>query len=196
MSTQLPVLTQPEAVACCAPLASELLSESDAELLVADRAWAEYFEACVALGGDPKSVCNWMNSDFARLLNDTGQSVDPNGERQLSKVTPQRLVALTKLVQEGTISGKAAKEVFDEVFRQGADPDQVVEKKGLKQISDSGFITDLVSQVMAEFPDAVATYKGGKTGTLGFLVGKAIQKSQGRANPQMVQEEMKRRLDE
>ena len=102
---------------------------------------------------------------------------------------------MTKLVQDGTISGKVAKEVFDTMFREGADPKKVVEDKGLTQISDTNFITDLVEGVMQEFPDAVETYRGGKTGTLGFLVGKAIQKSQGRANPQLVQQEMKRKLD-
>jgi aspartyl-tRNA(Asn)/glutamyl-tRNA(Gln) amidotransferase subunit B len=175
------------------------LGESDAELLTAEQAWAEYFEAAVTLGGDPKAVCNWMNSDFARLLNESGlaaraDGADPDG-RQLSKVTPLHLVELVALVQSGAISGKTAKEVFDDVFKTGRTPKQIVEEKGLTQISDEGEIARVVEEAIAQNPDAVEKYRSGKTGVIGFLVGKAIQASGGRANPQMVQQEMKRRLD-
>ena len=175
------------------------LGEADAELLTAERAWAEYFEAAVALGGDPKAVCNWMNSDFARLLNESGQAAlatgtDPDG-REKSLVTPSHLVELVALVQSGAISGKSAKEVFDDVFKTGRSPKQIVEEKGLTQVSDVGEIARVVEEAMAQNPDAVEKYRGGKTGVIGFLVGKAIQASGGRANPQMVQQEMKRRLD-
>ena len=176
------------------------LSEGDADLLTAERTWAEYFEAAVALGGEPKAVCNWMNSDFARLLNESGQAAratgsDPEG-REASKVTPGHIVELVGLVQDGTISGKIAKEVFSESFATGAMPSSVVEARGLTQITDEGFIEKLVLEVIQEHADAVDTYRGGKTGVFGFLVGKAIQRSEGRANPQLVQKELKRQLDE
>ncbi len=176
------------------------LNAADADLLTADRDWAAYFESCVELGGDPKAVCNWMNSDFARLLNETGQVARVHGQdhegRVVSLVTPAHMVELCTLIQSGTISGKAGKEVFSEVFSTGRAPKAIVEERGLVQVSDARAISTLVEETMSEFPEAVETYKAGKTGTLGFLVGKAIQKSKGTANPQMVQQEMKRRLDE
>lgn len=176
------------------------LGHADAEVLSSDREWAAFFEECVSLGGDPKLVCNWMNSDFARLLNETGQVARVGGAdsegRTVSLVSPSRLVEVTRLVADGTISGKAAKQVFEEVFRSGKEPKYVVDEKGLVQVSDASAIAELVEATMNEFADAVATYRSGKTGTLGFLVGKAIQSSKGKANPQMVQAEMKRRLDE
>ncbi len=175
------------------------LNEGDAELLIADRSWAEYFEAAVELGGDPKSVCNWMNSDFARLLNESGQAARASGEdpdgRTLSKVSPAHIVELTQAVQDGTISGKIAKEVFEQAFESGKLPRQIVQEKGLTQITDSSFIENLVEDVIRENASQVETYKSGKTGVFGFLVGQAIQRSQGRANPQLVQQELKKRLD-
>ena len=175
------------------------LSGTDAELLTSERPWAEYFEACVALGGDPKSVCNWMNAEFAKLLNETGQVARVSGEdpdgRQTSKVVPGHIVELTKLVQDGTISGKMGKEVFAEVFKSGKSPKAVVDGKGMTQISDETFIEKLVDGVIADNSEAVATYKNGKAGVFGFLVGKAIQASQGRANPNLVQQALKKKLD-
>lgn len=176
------------------------LSEGDAELLVADRSWSEYFEATVSVGGDPKGVCNWMNSDFARMLKETGQvaraSRDVAEEREISKVTPRHLVDLLSLVTTGAISGKAAKEVFEDVFRTGQSPEAVVSSKGLSQVSDTAAISGWVREALGENPDAVSSYKNGKTGVLGFLVGKVIQKSKGRANPQMVQDDVKRVLED
>jgi aspartyl-tRNA(Asn)/glutamyl-tRNA(Gln) amidotransferase subunit B len=175
------------------------LTESDAELLTAERAWAEYFEAAVALGGDPKSVCNWMNSDFARLLNESGQAARAQGEdpdgRETSKVTPAHLVELTQAIADSTISGKIAKEVFDECFKSGKSPRKIVEEKGLTQITDTSFIEKLVEDVIKDNASQVETYKSGKTGVFGYLVGQAIQRSKGRANPQLVQQELKKRLD-
>jgi aspartyl-tRNA(Asn)/glutamyl-tRNA(Gln) amidotransferase subunit B len=140
-----------------------------------------------------------MNSDFARLLNESGQAALATGTdldgREKSLVTPSHLVELVALVQSGAISGKSAKEVFDDVFKTGRSPKQIVEEKGLSQVSDEGEIARVVEEAMAQNPDAVEKYRGGKTGVIGFLVGKAIQASGGRANPQMVQQEMKRRLD-
>ncbi|HXH60903.1 MAG TPA: Asp-tRNA(Asn)/Glu-tRNA(Gln) amidotransferase subunit GatB [Fimbriimonadaceae bacterium] len=176
------------------------LTDADAEVLSADRRWAEYFEACVSLGGDPKAVCNWMNSDFARLLNETGQVALADGEdpegREVSKVTPERLVGLVSLVQDGTISGKTAKEVFVECFSSGRTAKEIVEERGVTQISDASFIQNLVDEVIAGNADAVETYKNGKTGVLGFLVGQVMKGSQGRANPKIVQDALKKRLEE
>jgi aspartyl-tRNA(Asn)/glutamyl-tRNA(Gln) amidotransferase subunit B len=176
------------------------LSPQDAQLLTAERPWAEWFEAAVAAGGDPKAVCNWMNGDFARLLKETGQAaVIPGVEsdtegREPARMTPEILVKVAKLVADGTITGKKAKEVFEKAYMTGDDPASMVE--GQTQISDTDFIRQAVADVIAEFPDPVATYRSGKEGVLGFLVGQVMRRTQGRANPPMVQEEMRRQLDE
>lgn len=174
------------------------LNDGDADLLIADHEWARYFEATVALGGDPKAVCNWMNSDFARLLNETGQVALADGEdsegRTVSRVTPDRLKELVALVAEGAISGKAAKEVFVTMFETGRSPADIVAEKGLTQVSDTSEIDAWVAEILELNPDAVASYQSGKTGVAGFLVGKVIQMSGGRANPKLVQEAVKKAL--
>ncbi|HRF61100.1 MAG TPA: Asp-tRNA(Asn)/Glu-tRNA(Gln) amidotransferase subunit GatB [Fimbriimonadaceae bacterium] len=167
------------------------LSDYDAGILVAERHWAEWFEACVELGGDPKMVCNWMNSDFARLLNDSGQSAVLAGresERESSKISPAHLVDLLRLVTSNTISGKIAKEVFTESFQSGEMPTSLVEKKGATQISDVDAIAAWCRQAIDENPDPVEKYRAGQEGAIGFLVGQVMKKSQGRANPMVVQE--------
>ena len=113
----------------------------------------------------------------------------------ISKVTPESLVELTNLIGEGPISGKIAKEVFEECFESGKSPKAIVKEKGMTQISDTSAIDELVEKVIEENPDPVETYKSGKTGVLGFLVGQVMKQSQGRANPGMVQEALKKRLD-
>lgn len=173
------------------------LSLGDAKTLVADWSWAEWFEACVALGGEPKAVCNWMNSEFARLLNETGQVAwlrsEPHPDaRQVSQVTPEKLVALTQLVADGTITGKKAKEIFEKVFAEGADPKSLAE--GQTQISDDGAIRDAVAAVIGANPGPVEQYRSGKETVIGFLVGQVMRATQGRANPGMVQAEMARQL--
>lgn len=165
------------------------LSEYDADLLVAERSWAEYFEEALALGGDAKAVCNWMNSDFARLLNETGQLA-----RQ-SKITPAHLVDLTKLTTSDQISSKIAKEVFEEAFESGELPSQIVAKKGLIQNSNRDEILAIVRETLEKNADAVAKYKGGQVGILGFLVGNTIKASGGKANPKIVQELVQEELN-
>jgi len=141
-----------------------------------------------------------MNGDFARLLKETGQAaVIPGVEsdtegREPARMTPEILVKVAKLVADGTITGKKAKEVFEKAYMTGDDPASMVE--GQTQISDTDFIRQAVADVIAEFPDPVATYRSGKEGVLGFLVGQVMRRTQGRANPPMVQEEMRRQLDE
>jgi aspartyl-tRNA(Asn)/glutamyl-tRNA(Gln) amidotransferase subunit B len=176
------------------------LSTYDAQLLVSDPQSAAFFEEAVSQGGDPKRVCNWMNSDFAKLLNETGQVArvqgnDPDG-REVSKVSPAHLVELTKLIGEGTISGKIGKEIFGEIFSTGEMPGKLVEKKGLTQISDSSAIVGSVREVIEANPDPVESYKNGKQNVIGFLVGQVMKKTQGRANPKMVQEELRKQLGE
>lgn len=174
------------------------LSEYDAGVLTADTDWAQFFEEAVRLGGDPKVICNWMNGDFAKLLNETGQRVPghlaTDEGATITRVTPSHLVELSALIAEGTISGKIAKKLFDEVFATGKSPKELVEASGATQISDTEAITALVREVLAENGDAVAKVKAGQTNVMGFLVGQIMKKSQGRANPALVQEALRKEL--
>lgn len=165
------------------------LSEYDAGLLVADHAWASYFEEALKLGGDPKKVCNWMNAEFAKHLNETGQSA------RESNVRPEHIVELTKLIDQGTISGKIAKEIFAEVFRTGRTPREIVEAKGATQISDADAIRDIVDRVLGANPDVVAKYRSGQVGVAGFLIGQVMRETKGRANPQLVRDLVQSALD-
>lgn len=171
------------------------LSPKDADRMVAYRAWAEWFEACVALGGDPKAILNWMISDFAKHLNETGQAV-PGMEGDPTVVTPEHLVELTQMISSGTLGGKAAKTVFMETFRTGERPGSVVARLGLAQFSDTAALAELVDEILAENPELVEKYRAGKLQVLGFLVGLAMKKTNGRANASVVKEEFSRRLSE
>jgi aspartyl-tRNA(Asn)/glutamyl-tRNA(Gln) amidotransferase subunit B len=165
------------------------LSEEDAGRLVQDRAWAEWFEECVRLGGPPKAVCNWMNAEFAKLLNETGQSVSV---APLTRVTPEMLVGLVRLVEEGMVSGKTAKELFRTMFETGESADSQVAASGLTQISDAGLIAEAVRAVLDANPEQLSDLRGGKTAVLGYLIGQVMKATQGRANAPMVQAEVRR----
>lgn len=164
------------------------LSEYDARLLVADVGKARFFEECLSLDGDPKLVCNWMNSDFAKLLNESGTLIEE------SQATPAHLVDLTKLVSSSAISGKTAKELFAESFRTGAMPSKLVESKGATQISDRSEIERFSREAIEANASVVEKYKGGQEAVLGFLVGQAMRLSKGRANAALVQETLRRLL--
>ncbi|HZH98841.1 MAG TPA: Asp-tRNA(Asn)/Glu-tRNA(Gln) amidotransferase subunit GatB, partial [Fimbriimonadaceae bacterium] len=165
------------------------LSAYDAGLLVADKDWAAFFEEAVEIGGDAKLVCNWMNSEFAKFLNDEGLSA-----RQ-SNITPAHLVELTGLITAGTISGKIGKEIFSECFRTGKLPKAIVEEKGLTQVSDAGEIAAVVQKVLGENGEAVSKYRAGQVNVKGFLVGQVMRASGGRANPGLVQKLVSEELD-
>lgn len=177
------------------------LSDQDADLVVSDREWAAYFEECLKLGGDPKAVCNLMNGDFARLLNESGQAaVSSQGQgseqRIASKVTPAHIVDLAKLLDQGVINSKVGKQLMDDMFQSGEMPSKLVEVRGLTQVSDADIIVEVVAQVIVANPGPVEQFKAGKEGVLGFLVGQVMKATQGRANPGMVQEEMRKQLTE
>lgn len=166
------------------------LTEKEASILVADRSMSEFFEEVVNIGIDAKPAANWMLSDFSRLLNETKTEI-----RQ-SFVTPAHLAELIKLIQKGTISGKIAKTVFEEMFASGKSAEVVVEEKGLKQVSDEGAIEGLCKQVLNDNPSQVEEFKSGKEKVLGFFVGQVMKQSKGKANPQMVNQTLKTLLSE
>jgi aspartyl-tRNA(Asn)/glutamyl-tRNA(Gln) amidotransferase subunit B len=174
------------------------LSPYDAGVLVADRAWAEFFEAAVAAGGEPKPICNWMNGDLARKLNDSGQTVDPDDVdgRPLSRITPAHLVDLTRLIGDGRITGKVAKDVFQRVFDSGEMPSAVIEREGLTVVQDDEAVRRWAREAIAESPQAVEKIRQGHEAAIGFLVGQVMKKSQGRADPGSVQRALRDALRE
>ena len=152
----------------------------DADVLVASRAMADYFEATVELFPQPKTVSNWVMGDFLRALNHANHSPDE------APVTPTHLADLLRLIDNGTISGKIAKTVFEDMYRTGKQPKDIVAEQGLVQMSDSDALREVISQVVAEHPEQVAAYRAGKEKLLGFFVGQTMKATQGKANPAMV----------
>ncbi len=156
------------------------LPEYDAGVLTDDRDLAHFFEQSVKVYNKPKKVSNWVMGEFLRLLNENNKSVTE------SKITGQLLVDLLKLMDDGTISNKIAKEVFEEMFETGKSPEKIVEEKGLKQISDEDKLEKLVEDIIEENPEAVEDIKNGKDKAIGYLVGQVMKETKGKANPQMV----------
>jgi len=166
------------------------LSAYDAEVLTAERPLAEYFEACLTLlPGQAKAIANWVMGELTRKLNEDGQ---PIGQ---SPVTPAGLTGLLKLIAAGTISGKIAKTVFDEMWTTGADPARIVEEKGLVQVSDTGAIEAIIAEVLAASAAQVEQYRGGNEKVFGFFVGQVMKASKGKANPALVNELLKKQLN-
>jgi aspartyl-tRNA(Asn)/glutamyl-tRNA(Gln) amidotransferase subunit B len=164
------------------------LSEYDAEVLTASRELAEYFEACTVLYPQAKTVANWVMGELTRALNEDGKSIAD------SPVTPRLLADLLLLIDKGTISGKIAKTVFDEMYTTGKEPAQIVEEKGLVQVSDTGEIERIIDEIMAANAGQVEEFRGGKEKVFGFFVGQVMRASKGKANPAMVNELLLKKL--
>lgn len=164
------------------------LSETDASVITASRALAEFYEAAASSYRDPKIVANWVMGDFLRLLNAADIEADE------SKLKPEMLVDMLRLVDDGTISGKIAKTVFAEMFQTGKPPREIVEGSGLVQITDESEIEAVVQQVIDENPNEVERYRGGKKELLGFFVGQVMRLTKGKANPGMVNKLLKEKL--
>jgi aspartyl-tRNA(Asn)/glutamyl-tRNA(Gln) amidotransferase subunit B len=166
------------------------LSGYDAEVLTAERPLADYYEACVALlPGQAKGLANWVMGELTRKLNDSGLTIGA------SPVTPARLTALLKLIEAGTISGKIAKGVFDEMWATGQEPTRIVEEQGLVQVSDAGAIEQVIDEVLAASPGQVEQYRCGNEKVFGFFVGQVMKASKGKANPGLVNELLKKKLE-
>lgn len=156
------------------------LPEYDARVLTASRELADFYEECVRAVGRPKELSNWIMTEVLRELNER------NLEITQTKLTPQHFADLFKLMDEGKISIKIAKDIFPEVFETGKMPSQIVQEKGLEQISDEGLIEEIVRKAMAENPDAVQQYRDGKKKVMGFFVGYVMRETKGKANPELV----------
>jgi len=164
------------------------LPEYDAGVLTASRGMADYFEAGVKLFNQPKTVSNWVMGELTRELNHSGTDVSA------SPVSPEKLVSLLQMVDAGTVSLKVAREIFPEVYSSGKAPEQIVQEKGLTQVSDEGALEKIIDHVLTNNPTQVAQFKEGKQQVLGFLVGQAMKASEGKANPGKVNELLKKKL--
>jgi len=165
------------------------LSPEDADVLVAERATALFFER-VAEGRDPKAAANWVTGDLFGALNRLGIAIER------SPVSPEQLGALIDLIADGTISGRLAKDVFAEMVATGADPAAIVEAKGLRQVTDTGAIAAAINSVLAAQPAKLAEYRAGRDKLYGFFVGQIMRATQGKANPVLVNELLKKKLAE
>ena len=164
------------------------LREYDAEVLTQTRAASEYFETAAKVSGDAKSAANWVMGDLMGLLKAEGKEIAD------SPVSAENLGELVKLIARGELSRKLAKEVFPRMFSTGATAGTIVEKEGLKQISDTGALEKMVDDVIAANPKQVEQYRGGKTTVMNFLVGQAMKATRGQAGVAAVTELLKRKL--
>ena len=162
----------------------------DAGVLTSSRELADYFEAAVAAGAPAKQASNWIMSELLGVLHAEEMAL---GE---CKLTPEGLAELISMVEKGVISTKIGKEIFPELVSSGVSPSELVERKGLKQLSDEGAIREVLSKVFADHPKEVAQYKAGKHKLLGFFVGQVMKATRGQANPRMVNELARKMLEE
>jgi aspartyl-tRNA(Asn)/glutamyl-tRNA(Gln) amidotransferase subunit B len=165
------------------------LNDYDAGVLTATRELADYYEAVVkAAGSDPKLCANWVMGDLAAALNKAGLEIEQ------CPVRPERLAGLIRRIADDTISGKIAKQVFEALWESGDTADAIIEKQGLKQITDTGAIEKIVDDIIAANPEQLAQYRSGKDKLFGFFVGQAMKATQGKANPAQLNELLKKKL--
>ena len=165
------------------------LSEYDARTLSAAKETADYFERVAQACGEAKTAANWVQGDLAGALNAAGKTIDA------SPISAENLAELLKLVVDGTLSSKLAKQVFAKMFETGKTAPQIVEAEGLKQISDTGELEKIIDDLLAKSQSQVETYRGGKTSVLGFFVGQVMKATRGQANPKAVNELLRKKLD-
>jgi len=169
------------------------LKEADVLLLAASRPLADYFEAAAgalmaAGGGEAKLAANWIIGELSGALNKDGTDIGD------SPVSAEQLAGLLRRIADHTVSGKIAKEVFEAMWQGEGAADEIINSRGLRQISDTGELEKIVDQVIADFPEQVGQYRDGKTKVLGFLVGQIMKATQGKANPGQVNEILRGKL--
>ncbi|MDA8423729.1 MAG: Asp-tRNA(Asn)/Glu-tRNA(Gln) amidotransferase subunit GatB, partial [Nitrospiraceae bacterium] len=162
--------------------------EYDADMLTQSRALAAYFEESVKLSGQPKVVSNWMMGELMRLLNGEGKEIED------CPIRPDRLAGMIKMISDGVISTKIAKTVFEDMYKTGKDAETVVKEQGLVQVSDTGAIEQIIADVIKANPGQAADYKAGKEKLFGFFVGQVMKASKGKANPDLVNQLLKKKL--
>jgi len=165
------------------------LSAYDARVLTDDRSVAEYFEGAIASGANSKQAANWIMGDIAGYLNTNKLSITEIA------LKPTTLAELITLIQDGTISGKIAKDILPELLTEGGSAKELVERKGLIQISDTGALAAIIDQVVAANPKELEQYRNGKTKLLGFFVGQVIKQTGGRADPKLTNQLLAKKLN-
>jgi aspartyl-tRNA(Asn)/glutamyl-tRNA(Gln) amidotransferase subunit B len=160
----------------------------DAEVLTAERAMADYYDECVRLHGNGKTCSNWVMGEVTRALNESGLGIAE------SPVTPAMLAGMLGRIDDGTISGKIAKTVFDAMWKSGKEADAVIEEQGLRQVTDTGAIESIIEEIIAANMGQVAEYRAGKEKVFGFFVGQVMKASKGKANPAAVNELLLKKL--
>jgi aspartyl-tRNA(Asn)/glutamyl-tRNA(Gln) amidotransferase subunit B len=166
------------------------LSEYDAGVLTASRELADYFEAVVtSAGGQGKLAANWVMGEFSAALNRDGRDIAD------SPVSAADLGGLLQRIEDGTISGKLAKQVFEAMWNGAGSADEVIEQQDLQQISDASAIETIIAEVLASSPKQIEQYRDGQTKLLGYFVGQVMKATQGKANPQQVNDLLRKRLD-
>lgn len=166
------------------------IPEYDADMLTQSRAMADYFEEATKQSGQPKVVSNWMMGELMRLLNADGKEIEN------SPIRPERLAGMIKMISDGVISTKIAKTVFEEMYKTGKDAGTVVNEQGLVQVSDTGVIEKIIHDVIQANPGQAADFKAGKEKLFGFFVGQVMKASKGKANPDVVNQLLKKKLSE
>ncbi|MBR9814321.1 Asp-tRNA(Asn)/Glu-tRNA(Gln) amidotransferase subunit GatB [bacterium] len=166
------------------------LSDYDAGVLTSSRELADYYEAVLAAGAEPKMAANWVAGSLAAALNAEGVDIAE------SKVSPGQLAGLIARIDDNTISGKIAKDVFEAMWAEEGDADAIIDAKGLKQITDPDALGKIIDEVIANNPGQLAQYRGGKDKLFGFFVGQAMKATQGKANPAEVNKLLKEKLAE
>jgi aspartyl-tRNA(Asn)/glutamyl-tRNA(Gln) amidotransferase subunit B len=164
------------------------LSYADASQLVSERSLADYYEAAASASGNPRAAANWIRTELLRELEAAELSAAN------SRVSPEELGSLVRLIDDGKISGKQGKDVLVEMFKTRKTAQAIIEDQGLVQVSDTGEIDALIDTVIAANPDQLASYRSGKEALLGFFVGQVIKASKGKANPKVVNERLRAKL--
>jgi aspartyl-tRNA(Asn)/glutamyl-tRNA(Gln) amidotransferase subunit B len=164
------------------------LPEYDADLLTSEKAVADWFEKAVQAGGQPKAVSNWMMGELMRMLNEENKSIDE------ILLKPLQMAGMLSLIEDGTISGKIAKTIFDEMYRTGKNADAIVREKGLVQISYTGEIEKAVDEILAKHPGEVERFKSGDEKLIGFFVGQVMKATKGKANPKVLNDLLRQKL--
>ena len=157
-------------------------------MLTGSKELADYFEACVARFPQAKKVSNWIMVELLRELKRDDREIDK------CPVTPEALANLLTMMEEDVISGKIAKTVFEEMYATGKTPEDIIEEKGLKQVTDEGEIGKGVDSVLADYPKETQEFRAGKEKLLGFFIGQVMKQTRGKANPKIVNEILKDKL--
>jgi len=164
------------------------IPEYDAEILTSTKAMANYYEECVHLFPEAKTVSNWMMGDLLKELKQDEREIDQ------CPVTPKHLAEMLDMIKKGTISGKIAKDVFGEMYKTGDRPEEIVKEKGWVQILDGGEIEGVIDRIVAANPKLVEDYRSGKEKLFGYFVGEVMKATKGKANPQLLNDLLRKKL--